>query len=88
MIDRPLIFAVDKYKRFLAAKILLENMMTSGLKLNDENFPGEGAEGDLKDTARKLHKGLVELLPGIYGLELKEGRWIPAPKKEYTNSGQ
>ncbi len=75
MIDKPLIFAVDKYKRFLAAKILLENMMTSGLKLDDESFPGDGTEGDLKDTARRLHEGLKGLLPDIYGLELKEGRW-------------
>ena len=78
MIDRPLIFAVDKYKRFLAAKILLENMMTSGLRLEESGFPGDGSEGDLRDTARRLHKGLRELLPGIYGLEMKNGFWSPA----------
>ena len=35
MIDKPLIFGIDKYKRFLAAKMLMENLLTSGLKLEE-----------------------------------------------------
>lgn len=77
MIDKPLIFGIDKYKRFLAAKMLLENLLTSGLKLDDPAFPGGTSEGSLKDTGRKLYEGMQYLLTHEYGLTLKEGKWLP-----------
>lgn len=77
MIENPLIFAVDKYDRFLAAKILLENMMTSGYKLNDPAFPSDNENGGIRETAGKLHQGLMEILKTKYGLKLQNKRWIP-----------
>lgn len=77
MIENPLIFAVDKYDRFLAAKILLENMMTSGFKLDDPDFPVDSGKDGLKETAEHLHRGLIEILKNKYGLKLQNNRWIP-----------
>ncbi len=78
MIDDPLIFAVDKYKRFLAAKILLENMMTSGYRLSDPDFVDKFGDKNLLDSAGRLHRGLQEILKNRYGLIFENNRWIPA----------
>lgn len=83
MIDNPLIFAVDKYERFLAAKILLENMMTSGLKIDDSAFPSEGEEALIRETAMNLHRGLKSILSSTYGLKLYKNRWIPRESEGY-----
>ena len=77
IIDNPLIFGIDKFKRFLAAKILMENLLTSGLCLNDPAFPESCGSGSLKETGISLHKGMEYLLEHEYGLCLKEGKWIP-----------
>jgi UDP-N-acetylglucosamine pyrophosphorylase len=67
MIDRPLIFAVDKYKRFLAAKLLSESFMTNGVSLEDPRFPqDERPEYDLKATAKNLNSGIQSLLSEVY----------------------
>ncbi|MFP4509154.1 MAG: UTP--glucose-1-phosphate uridylyltransferase [Spirochaetaceae bacterium] len=67
MIDRPLIFAVDKYKRFLAAKLLSESFMTNGIGLDDPRFPvDDRPEYDLKATAQNLNSGLQSLLRDVY----------------------
>jgi len=75
MIDAPLIFAVDKYERFLAAKILMENIMTSGLRLDDLALNSNESVIKLTDTAKLLHKGLSKLLESRYGLLQKDGNW-------------
>ncbi len=77
LIENPLIFGIDKFKRFLAAKILMENLLTSGLKLDDPAFPGSSGSGSLKETGISLHKGMEYLLTHEYGLYLQEGKWIP-----------
>ncbi len=78
ILDDFLVFGVDKYDRFLAAKMLLETLMTSGLKLDDPAYPtDEQPEKDLRGTARKLHDGLGRKLRGEYGMELRQGRWQP-----------
>ncbi|QEN07155.1 hypothetical protein EXM22_03815 [Oceanispirochaeta crateris] len=79
MIKDPIIFAVDKYQRFLAAKILLENMMTSGLKLNAPGFPDD--QEALLATAQKLNGGLKNLLSTVYALVLEDNLWRPEEKK-------
>ncbi|MBI9098934.1 MAG: UTP--glucose-1-phosphate uridylyltransferase [Spirochaetaceae bacterium] len=71
LLDDILIFAINKYERFLAAKTIMENLMTSGLEL------GESINEDLKSTATELNKGLVKKLKNTYGLKLEKGRWIP-----------
>lgn len=69
MLEEPLIFGVDKYRRFLAAKMLSETLLTSGLELN--------RAAELQPSARELHAGLNRILAAEYGLALREGRWLP-----------
>jgi UTP--glucose-1-phosphate uridylyltransferase len=78
ILDEPLIFGVDKYDRFLAAKLLLESLMTSGLDIESPSFPiSDTPEEDLKHVAEKLHSGLKEKLSTVYGMKRNTGRWIP-----------
>lgn len=83
LLDDFLIFAVDKFKRFLASKLLLENLMTSGLFLN--RYPEKTAEErDLKSLSVNLHSGLTALLETTYGMEMRGGKWVPLGIKELT----
>jgi hypothetical protein len=66
-----LAFAVDKYDRFIAAKLLAETLLTSGAASGDGRIPLE-----LADTSRKLKAALERKLAGPYGLETRGGRWI------------
>ncbi len=70
MLDDPLIFGIDKYRRFLAAKMLLETILTSGVAL-------ETAQ-KIQQTAPALAAGLRGVLQEQYGLSLQAGRWRPA----------
>ena len=65
-----LAFAVDKYDRFIAAKLLAETLLTSGAAAGDSRVPSELAE-----TSRKLKAALDIKLAGPYGLEARGGRW-------------
>ena len=65
-------FAVDKYRRFVAAKLLAETLLTSGAAAGDPRVPPE-----LAATSRGLHGALGRLLAGPYGLEIRGGRWAP-----------
>ena len=67
MLERPLIFGVDKYRRFLAAKMLMETLLTSGIE--------EDRAGKIQPTATLLHAGLTRVLREEYQLELRDGRW-------------
>ncbi len=67
-----LAFAVDKRERFLAAKLLLDTLLMSGIGLENPGIPDA-----LRKTAEGLHEGLETMLRRVYGLELSEGRWIP-----------
>ena len=62
------VLAVDKYSRFLASKLLVENLMTSGI-------PFASNDDELKEYSSLLNKGLEEKLKSDYKLELKNGRW-------------
>lgn len=78
ILDELLIYGVDKYDRFLAAKLLLESLITSGLDLESPSFPrADTPEEDLKPVAEKLHSGLNEKLSTVYGMKRDAGRWIP-----------
>ncbi len=76
LLKKPLIFAVQKSKRFLASKLLLENFLTSSVRMaeyrstahTDDPFPG------LSDT---LRAGLADLLRDSYAMTLRNGRWEP-----------
>ncbi|MBN2716475.1 MAG: UTP--glucose-1-phosphate uridylyltransferase [Deltaproteobacteria bacterium] len=78
ILDNPMIFGVDKYSRFLAAKLLLEGLMTSGIGLDHPDFPTDtDPTKDLKRIAHQLHDGLTALLTTAYGMKQVNGRWIP-----------
>jgi UTP--glucose-1-phosphate uridylyltransferase len=64
-------FAVDKYDRFIAAKLLVETLLTSGAA------PEGSLPAQLAATSRRLHEGLVAKLSGPCALLLDGGRWVP-----------
>lgn len=67
-----LAFAVDKYDRFISAKLLAETLLTSGAAAKDPRIPA-----DLAETSRRLSSGLASKLSGPCALELRGGRWRP-----------
>ena len=77
MLDKPLILAVHKYERFLASKLLLENLMTSGIHLDHPAYPSS-----LKQLSMSLHSGLKNLLAGPYGMRLRGKKWVPVQAEE------
>lgn len=64
-------FAVRKEERFLAAKLLAETLLASGLGGGDPRVPPE-----LAAASEALHRGLRARLAGEYGLRLEGGRWV------------
>jgi UTP--glucose-1-phosphate uridylyltransferase len=68
-----LAFAVDKYDRFIAAKLLAETLLTSGAAAGDGRIPP-----GLADTSRRLKAALERKLAGPYGLEKRGGQWAAA----------
>ena len=83
LLKDPIIFAVDKYNRFLAAKLLVESMLTSGLHITDPDFPtSSDASQDLLYFGQRLHQGLIKLLKREYGMRMVKGRWEPRPVSE------
>ncbi len=83
MLNDPLILGVKKYERFLAAKLLIESFMTSGLMIESDAFPtNDKPELDFKTTAANLYKGLRYNLKTVYGMREAENGWRPVPVKE------
>jgi UTP--glucose-1-phosphate uridylyltransferase len=70
MLPGFLAFAVDKFDRFIAAKLLAETLLTSGAAAGDPRVPPE-----LAGTSRKLRAALERKLSGPYGLEPRAGKW-------------
>lgn len=68
LLDDPLIFAVAKEKRFVAAKMLLETLLASpaGAKIASA---AEVAPG-LKETSARLRTGFARLLRSEFGLDV------------------
>ena len=80
MLDDFLVFSVSKWDRLLAAKLLAETLMTSGLRLDDPAYPtSDDPALDLRSTAEKLHEGLVGKLENEYGMRRHGRRWEPIP---------
>ncbi len=73
LLEKPLFFAVKKEKRFIAAKMLLENLLAS-LPESFAAVPGF-AETPLYRLSVELKKGLFALLEKEYGMELSGGVW-------------
>jgi hypothetical protein len=68
ILPSPLIFGINKFRRFLAAKLLLESLMTSGLGLESPDFPGE-----LRELAKSLHEGFIWNMENICGMKRDNG---------------
>lgn len=83
ILDDFLIFGVDKYRRFLAAKLVLENLMASGIALDNPEYPvAADPKNDLKSIAIQLHRGLSRCLETVYGMNQINGRWEPKSPAE------
>ncbi|MDR1316456.1 MAG: UTP--glucose-1-phosphate uridylyltransferase [Spirochaetales bacterium] len=80
LLPDPLIFGVNKFRRFLAAKLLLESLITSGLGLESRDFPLE-----LQELARSLHGGFVWNMEHVFGMKRSGGGW--AASEESGGSG-
>jgi UTP--glucose-1-phosphate uridylyltransferase len=77
ILDDFLIFGVDKYERFLAAKLVLEGLMASGVNLTDPQYPTDpNPKNNLKTIAIKLNQGLENRLQTVYGLQKEGNRWV------------
>jgi hypothetical protein len=60
LLEAPLILGIDKYQRFLAAKMLVETLLTSGLYRDKAQ--------KLQPTIDQLHSGLTHVLATSYRL--------------------
>lgn len=81
LLRRPLILAVEKSRRFLAAKMVFETFLTSGLDLDRPEFQTPELQ-PLRHLGEELSWGLSELLRGPYGLVFRAGRWEPMSLEE------
>jgi UTP--glucose-1-phosphate uridylyltransferase len=87
ILDDFLIFGIDKYQRFLAAKLVLESLMASGVGLNHPEYPTDpDPKNDLKTIAQKLNRGLEYNLATIYGLKKSGARWQPRTPAELSDA--
>ena len=77
LLDNLMIFAVEKYERFIASKLLMDNMLASDLECC-HGYLAEHEDTDFVRAVRAVQKGLVWNLKSQYGLELKDGRWVPS----------
>lgn len=84
LIPKPLIIAVDKPKRFIAAKLLSELLATSlsgEIVTKLESIHPEYHE--FCTQTQLLHDSLEELLSTVYGMKLSsEGKWVPKTVSE------
>ncbi|WP_369413703.1 UTP--glucose-1-phosphate uridylyltransferase [Brucepastera parasyntrophica] len=70
LIPKPFFFAVEKSKRFVASKMLMENIITS---LPPDNHNAS----EMGKISGQMHKGLNDLLKTEYLLNLQNKRWVP-----------
>lgn len=82
LMEKPLIFAVKKERRFLAAKLLLETFLSSPIGSTVETNPDIAPE--LKNSSALLRSGFSSLLMSEYGFstETHEGHRDPLPLEE------
>lgn len=87
LMNNPLIFAVQKKKRFLAAKLLSEMILTSQAdKLSEKMLAANPNYESLCAQSREMQDGLYTLLESTYGLKIKKGRWQPVPVENLIKS--
>ncbi len=87
LIKKPLIFAVQKKKRFLAAKLLSEMILTSQAdNLSEKLLHANPKYVSLCRESRNMQKGLYTLLETTYGLKIKNSKWQPVPVEDLIQS--
>ena len=75
LIEGLIAFGVDKPRRFLAGKVLVENLMTCGIALKHKDFPA-----DLRENAERLYCGFKAIMQHQYGMKLVNHRWEVAAR--------
>ena len=77
LLDSLIIFAVEKYERFIASKLLMDNMLASDLECC-RSYLASHEDTDFVRAVRSVQKGLKWNLKAQYGLELQNDRWMPS----------
>lgn len=77
LMHKPQIMAVQKNRRFIAAKMLLETFFASPRGIRLDQSPD--VEQPIKETSQLLRKGLQGLLVEEYGLIPSADRYQPRP---------
>ena len=76
LIENPLIFLVDKFDRFLASKLLVENLVTTGWA--DRFFDENSSQSSLALIADKLRKAFISKMKNDYKMKALSGKWQPS----------
>ena len=74
ILDDFLIFGVDKYKRFLASKLFMENLLISRPGKIAEFFD-DNPEDAMNDVSKKMNTGLQNILKSEMGMKNLNGVW-------------
>jgi hypothetical protein len=83
LLDQPLIFGIEKNRRFLAAKLLLDCLLTSGLHWDDPRFDQPDL-APFRALSAGLNAGLQALLEGPLGYRKAGAGWVPLTEAEIT----
>jgi len=83
LLKDPLIFGIEKNQRFLAAKLLLDCLLTSGLHWDDPRF-NQPELAPFKSLSEGLNAGLKSLLEGPLGFREEGRRWVPLTEAEIS----
>jgi hypothetical protein len=81
LLRNPLIFGIEKTRRFLAAKVLLECLLTSGLHWDDPRFDQPDLAA-FRALSAGLQAGLTALLEGPFGYRKEGTRWVSLKEEE------
>lgn len=76
LLESMIIFAVHKEERFIASKLLMDNILASGLECC-ETYLAKHEDTDFTRAVRATQKGLAWNLETQYGMKLSGGKWIP-----------
>lgn len=83
LLDQPLIFGIEKSRRFLAAKLLLDCLLTSGLHWDDPRFDQADA-APFRALSAGLNAGLTALLEGPFGYRREGKKWVALSEAEIS----
>ena len=83
LLKNPLIFGIEKNRRFLAAKLLLDCFLTSGLHWDDPRFD-QPALAPFRALSAGLNAGLNALLEGPFGYRQEGRSWVPLSAAEIS----